>query len=83
MSEHYVKIESFRNRVTWGGVVIYEIPIRVSNFALIEHFGGSFIVRCILHGVDKGFRNLTEARKVVHRPWLFCETCKRIMEKTK
>jgi hypothetical protein len=75
----FIKKEGYRNQKTYGGVVLFKKITRTDGY-----FSGiKFVVKCIEHqAVSQDFRNISEARKVVHRPWLFCGKCLKIIEKS-
>jgi hypothetical protein len=76
-SEYMQTGESYRNNITRGGVSIWIKKERKNGWVMKR-----YVVRCTEHAIEsEGFRNVTLARKYVHKPWAFCQKCEKIWKK--
>ena len=70
-----------RNRITHGGVSLWKT---YTNEICSDEIGGGFystkyFIRCTQHeNESEKFYYRSHALALIHRPWLFCEKCKRI-----
>lgn len=69
--------ESCRNRITCGGVSIW---IRIDRSE--GWVSKQYAVRCTQHATEESFRNISEARKRLHKPWAFCGECEKIWKRS-